>query len=139
MGLHFPHARISSHFGLSHAGRSTIATVFTHPALVGCALSRLGIELHSAILLPASARWYRPPDTINFCRKVFRASARSLLVPTHPDSLRHRIFYHLATERMQHNLAPYSAWLLFGRLSIRATRGMGREFVFPFGYHHSSE
>ena len=139
MGLYLPHARISSHFGLSHAGRSTTAAVFTHPALVSSALSRLGIELHRTILLLACARWHRPSHTARLCREVFRASTRSVLVSTHLNSLRHRIFFHLATERMEHDIAPYSAWLLFGRLSIRATRGMGREFIFHFGYHHSSE
>lgn len=139
MGLYLPHARISSHFGLSHAGRSTTAAVFTHPTLVSSALSRLGIELHRTVLLPARARWHRPPHSIHLCRQVFRAPSRSVLVFTHLNSLRHRIFFHLATERMEHNLAHYRAWLLFGRLSIRTTRGMGREFVFRFEYHHSSE
>ena len=139
MGLYLPHAGISSHIGLSHEGGSTIAEICTYPSLVGRALSGLRIELHCTVLLLARARWYRPSHSIHLCRQVFRAPSRSLLVSTHPDALRHRIFYHLATERMQHDLAPYSAWLLFGRLIIRATRGMGREFVFPFGYHHSSE
>lgn len=139
MGLYLPHARISSHFGLSHAGRSTTTTVFTHPTLVSSPLSRLGIELHRTILLLTCARWHRPSHSIHLCRQVFRAPSRSVLVSTHLNSLRHRIFYHLATKRMQHNIAPHSAWLLFGRLSIRATRGMGCEFVFRFGYHHSSE
>ena len=139
MGLYLPHARISSHFGLSHAGRSTTAAVFTHPTLVSSALSRLGIELHRTILRLACARWHRPSHSIHLCRQVFRASTRSVLVFTHLNSLRHRIFFHLATERMEHDIAPHSAWLLFGRLSIRATRCMGREFVFRFGYHHSSE
>lgn len=139
MGLYLPYARISYHFGLSHAGRSTTAAVFTHPALVSSALSRLGIELHRTILRLACARWHRPSHSIHLCRQVFRTPSRSVLVSTHLHSLRHRIFFHLATERMEHDIAPYSAWLLFGRLSIRATRGMGREFVFRFGCHHSSE
>lgn len=139
MGLYLPHAGISPHIGLSHEGGSTIAEICTYPSLVGRALSGLRIELHCTVLLLARARWHRPSHSIYLYRQVFRAPSRSLLVSTHPDSLLHRIFYHLATERMRHNLAPYSAWLLFGRLSIRATRGMGREFVFPFGYHHSSE
>lgn len=139
MGLYLPHAGISSHIGLSHEGGSTIAEICTYPSLVSSALSGLRIELHYTVLLLARARWRRPSHSVHLCRQVFRAPSRSLLVSTHPDSLRHRIFCHLATERMQHDLAPYSAWLLFGRLIIRATRGMGREFVFPFGYHHSSE
>lgn len=98
MGLYLPHARISSHFGLSHAGRSTTAAVFTHPSLVSSALSRLGIELHRTILLLACARWHRPPHTACLCREVFRASTRSVLVSTHLNPLRHRILHRLATK-----------------------------------------
>ena len=68
--------------------------------LMRVALARLSIELHYPVLLLARARWHRPSHSIHLCRQVFRAPSRSLLVSTHPDSLRHRIFYHLATERM---------------------------------------